>query len=245
MSLFPYTIHQSWTNLLTPDFLQKILDVERELDQLSIHPEANVKFFPDYQNVMRFLTQDLSQIRYVILGMDPYPSWYIEDNAIHPIATGRSFEIGNLVSWQQKFKQNSLQNIIKAVYYNTTGKEKNLTEIRKDIADKQFIISPPAQWFDAIEAQGVLFLNATLTVAPDKPGSHTHLWRPAMQDIIRYINADHDSLCWLLFGDQAQTLIRKTLCNDHYLAHQCCHPRLAKFVTHNSLMVANDINWHV
>ena len=191
---------------------------------------------------MRFLEIDLNSVNYIILGMDPYPSWYEIDGTILPVATGRSFEVGNLNSWQQKFNQKSLQNILKTIYFNKTGEKVRLAEIRELMADNRFTISPPHQWFDNLEAQGILFLNATLTVKPGSPDSHTQDWQNIMTQVIRYVNANQ--VCWLLFGVKAQNRVQEALLGD-YLAHTCCHPRNARFVDENIFQYAADIDWCV
>lgn len=241
MSLLPNNIHPSWGPLLSKEFVTQLTAIEDALNQLTIHEASNYRYFPKSENVMRFLEIDLKKIKYIILGMDPYPSWYKIDGAILPVATGRSFEVGNVNSWQQKFKQNSLQNIVKTIYYNQTGEKKNLPEIRELLANSAFELSPPLQWFDNLEKQGVLFLNATLTVAPDCPDSHTQLWQNTMSEVIRYID-DNYKPSWLLFGEKAKNRIREALPGD-YKEYTCCHPRLNKFITANIFAAIEDIEW--
>lgn len=253
--------HSSWSGLLTPAFRKKIEDIEACLNgskknvgdcektedveaYLNGLPKTvgNYAYFPEPKNVMRFLSQDLDSIKYVILGMDPYPSWYLDQNGnVTPVATGKSFEVGNLTSWQQKFSQSSLQNLVKTVYYNNTGEKKNFDEIREEISRGTFSITSPPDWFTNLEESGVMFLNATLTVDPGKPGSHTKLWGPAMDDIISYID-DKADVKWLLFGKKAQERIEYVLGNASNL-YECCHPRLARFVTENIFSQAKDIEW--
>lgn len=242
MSLLPKNIHPSWKPLLTNGFITELKRIENKLNSLTIDKGSQHRFFPKTENVMRFLEIDLNSVKYIILGMDPYPSWYEIDGTILPVATGRSFEVGNLNSWQQTFKQNSLQNIVKAIYYNQTGEKKKLAEIRELMANNEFELSPPHQWFDNLEAQGVLFLNATLTVTPGSPDSHTQDWQDSMSEIIRYVNVNQ--VCWLLFGDKAQNRIHEALPGD-FLAHTCCHPRRAQFVDENIFQYAADIDWCV
>lgn len=240
MPLLPENIHPSWGPLLTSRFITELNLIENKLNHLPIHEGSQHRYFPKPENVMRFLEIDLNTIRYLILGMDPYPSWYEKDGTILPVATGRSFEVGDVNSWQQRFKQKSLQNILKTIYYNQTGEKKNLSEIRELLANSAFELSPPRQWFSNLETQGVLFLNATLTVAPKCPNSHTQLWKDIMSQVIRYVNTEQ--VCWLLFGVKAQDRVQEALQGD-FLAHTCCHPRLAKFVGENIFQHAADIDW--
>lgn len=101
-------IHSSWEELLTKDNIKLLDEIEEKIGN---------NYYPATKNVLRFLEQDLNKIKCIIVGMDPYPSCYTDkNNNILPIATGRSFEVANLTSWQDKFKQSSLRNILKTLY---------------------------------------------------------------------------------------------------------------------------------
>lgn len=69
--------------------------------KIGTNPE---NFTPQKNNVLRFLKLDPVKIKVVILGQDPYPQ--------PSIATGRAFEVKNLKSWSQKFRNASLKNIL-------------------------------------------------------------------------------------------------------------------------------------
>lgn len=238
--LFPQNIHPSWDGLLSSKFCEKIGDISAVLEQEKL--VNGYRFLPEPDKVMRFLELDADRIQCVILGMDPYPSFYTDtDRVKKPVATGRSFEVANADSWNQRFKQSSLRNILKTVYFNSTGKMPTLTEIREEIAEKSFPISPPHEWFENLEQQGVLFLNATLTVAPGSPDGHSDLWENAMNDIIRYINK---KTCpkWLLFGNKAQERVMSIIGDDENLF--CCHhPRLSVFVEEDIFDRVPEIRW--
>lgn len=246
MSLMLVTIHPSWEELLTENFMCKIKNIECELqkpeESVSLPLAREYPFFPQPDKVMRFLAQDLRNIKCIVLGMDPYASYYLDsDGAIMPIATGRSFEVADVTNWQQKFKQSSLRNILKTVYYNETGSLKSMEEIRNEISTGEFPISDPHEWFDKLEQQGVLFLNATLTVEPGHPDSHAILWKSVMDDIIRYINRNPD-IKWLLFGSKAQERVQDTI-GDTGRLYKCCHPRLPAFVDENIFQYVPEIHW--
>lgn len=52
--------------------------------------------------------------------------------------------------------------------------------------------------------QGVFLLNASLTVERGKPGSHRHIWRDFIGNIISQIS--HENPCiWFLWGDYAKS----------------------------------------
>lgn len=200
------------------------------------------KFFPDEQNVLRFLNMDFLKIKYVIMGMEPYPSSFTRGGKTIPEATGRSFEVASLKDkqWSDKFKQSSLRNMIKAIYYNYTGEKISLDELRMKMSDGTFAIAPPGEWFDRMEDQGVLFLNATLTVEPYHADTHTKLWDKFMSDLIMHISRETD-VKWMLWGGKAKERVLPLVNPDSCILSM--HPRLDGFIEQNCFQYANDINW--
>ena len=96
------SIHPSWNDFIYDNNnLQELQNIENAISKYK-------EYFPLNDKVFRFLENDLSAVKYIVLGMDPYPSYYVENGTIIPIATGRSFEVSNIKSWKQKFKQKGL-----------------------------------------------------------------------------------------------------------------------------------------
>lgn len=212
---------------------EKIMQLEKIYNSIE-------SFYPKEENVLRFLNTDFANIKYIIVGMDPYPSSYEENGNVFSQATGRSFEVASINSWNEKFKQSSLRNILKTIYYNDTGTIKSIEKIREEIISKKFNILQPHEWYDNLEKQGVVFLNATLTVEPGNPNSHVKLWDEFMHDLITYIDKNSNAK-WLLWGNDAKNrvfeLVRKEQCI------LSCHPRLAQFVEENCFGKTDGINW--
>lgn len=225
-------IHESWKNLLTPEFLRELEHVEQQIGN---------NFYPVSDKVMRFLETDLSNAKCVIIGMEPYPSYYMQNGEMIPVATGRSFEIANVTDWGEPYKQTSLRNILKTVYYNKTGEKKSLDEIREEIAQEHFRIAQPPEWFDSMEQQGVIFLNATLTVRKGTPDSHTVIWKKAMDMIIRYID-ENANVKWLLFGNKAVQRVTETL-GEKKNIKKYSHPRNFEFISENPFKDVPGIRW--
>lgn len=202
-------------------------DVQKEIQKIEKFLETE-KYFPAESNVLRFLWQDPRKAKAVIVGMEPYPSSFTENGAVIPEATGRSFEVASIKEWTNKFKQASLRNILKAIYFTDTGKIISMEELRAKITDGSFPISKPTQWFDNLEEQGVIFLNATLTVRQHEVDTHTEVWEAFMDYLIRYIENVNQDVLWCLLGTKAR---------DRFLARVrgkntvvTCHPRLNAFV---------------
>lgn len=71
--------------------------------------------------------------------------------------------------------------------------------------------------------QGILMLNAALTVEQDHIGSHSMLWRPFMTSFLRnYSNAEPGQI-YVLFGEQAKSL-RQHIRPDLHDIIECKHP---------------------
>jgi len=52
--------------------------------------------------------------------------------------------------------------------------------------------------------QGVLLLNSSLTVLEKKTGSHVHIWKPFIEDIIKYLGQYQDNIVFMLWGKNAK-----------------------------------------
>lgn len=181
-------IHPSWRPFFAPrrGMLETILS--------SIEAEP---YNPPRRLIFRFAGVDLARVRVVVLGQDPYPQ--------PGAATGRSFEVAGLSSWQGAIRQSSLRNIVRALCRAKTGELLPWREVQARIADGRFPILPPDRLWDALEAQGVLFLNATLTCRAGAPLSHKRLWEPFARELVAYIDAARGAeAAWFLWGADAR-----------------------------------------
>ena len=225
-----------------PEYADFFINHQKELEKIMNTISKDI-YFPVMKNIFNFAKTPISEIESVFVGMDPYPSWknvdyydFIDDNEvialttgekIVPEATGRSFEVRSIDSWNEKFKQTSLRNILKALYYLKTKKLDSLTTIRKNINNGLFIIDKPHEWFDLMEGRGVVFLNASLTVKMDEPNSHEKLWNNFMTNLVIYINNKNPDIKWILAGKAAETRFAH-LVNNPIISS---HPRINKFIT--------------
>lgn len=118
------------------------------------------------------------KVRVVIIGQDPYHG---QDNG-QPQAHGLSFSVPAGVSLPP-----SLQNIFK--------------EISSDLGIRMSGKGDLTPWAD----QGVLLLNATLTVEQAKAGSHqARGWELFTDAAIAALNAHRQNLVFVLWGNYAQ-----------------------------------------
>ena len=151
-------------------------------------------YTPRVDRVLRFLEFPLNSARVIILGQDPYP----QEGA----ATGRAFEVGNLSSWDQSFRNISLKNILRAVYKAYTGEIIKYSTLKEKIKS-EFPVLPPGELFTYWEKQGVLLLNTSFTCEPGNPGSHRNLWKLFTARLLVFINERAGNAVWFLWGNHA------------------------------------------
>ena len=104
------SVHHSWNDFITNETSYIIENLK------SIEQKIGNNYTPTDSEVLRFFGLDLSKIKVIILGQDPYKPV--------GVANGRAFQPKDLLDWSQPFRQVSLKNIIRSIYaaYN------NITE---------------------------------------------------------------------------------------------------------------------
>lgn len=198
---------------------------------------------PEKENVFRFLNCNLSSIKCIILGMDPYPSVYDDSGVARPVATGRAFEVANVKCFTDKYKQSSLSNIFKTLCYYKFGKKYSIEELREKFKDLDYKYINTRYWFDDMERQGIMFLNATLTTKISKAGAHISEWSDFMDELITYINNNSDCM-WLIWGDVALSRV-KGLVDEKKIIYSC-HPASRannNFIEDCCFKKVKGINW--
>jgi uracil-DNA glycosylase len=139
----------------------------------------------EYQNSTCFPPKDLifsafnnctlEDLKVVIIGQDPYHG--------EGEANGLCFSVNNSVKIPP-----SLRNIFREM--NT---------------DLESIFFPTTGNLEAWAKQGVLLLNASLTVRKDNPNSHKHLkWNLFTDAVIQKISEEKENVVFMLWGSFAQ-----------------------------------------
>ncbi len=235
MSLIPIDTHSSWNKFLSDDIREELKNIDEKIGR-------NIN--PDYENVLRFLKCDLHEIKVVILGQDPYPE--------KGRATGRAFEVGDLHSWNDKFRQVSLKNIIRLLHknYNNIDEYKQIlkfSEIQKEIAEGRFNIAPPDKLFKSWENQGVLLLNTYFTVEHGMTGSHISIWESFSIKLLNYISQENKNINWFLWGKFSEEKSKYIRHGNFYISR---HPMMCSekyeddFLRNNCFKdTMNIINW--
>jgi uracil-DNA glycosylase len=151
--------------------------------------------FPKKEDVFNaFNICALSNVRVVILGQDPYPT--------RGHAHGLSFSVQEEVKPFPK----SLKNIFK--------------ELERDLAIPFPENGNLLRWAN----QGVLLLNATLTVCEGKPESHANKgWEKFTDFVLQKLMSERRNVVYLLWGSKAQSKADFINSNDN-LVLKAPHP---------------------
>lgn len=152
--------------------------LENTLLALEMFPEKDI--CPRREDTFRaFKLCNPKKCKVITVSMDPYPQ--------PGIATGVAF--GNKVT--------TLPNKISS----------SLRVIRRAVLNPLEPINGPRIFDISLEdwaKQGVLLLNAALTVRVGEPGSHILLWRPFMEDFLKEFSSKQQGCVYLFFGKQAE-----------------------------------------
>ena len=111
-------------------------------------------------------------------------------------------------------------------------------------ADLNRIMLPTSGNLEHWAKQGVLLLNATLTVRKDEANSHKHLdWQKFTNAVIQKISDEKEHVVFLLWGSFAQKKIKFIDESKHFIL-QSGHPSFAhshkKWFNHNHFSKTNN-----
>lgn len=174
-------IPSDWQAICDPAITQPLL--EEIGQQLISATQSRQEIAPALGNIFRALELcPVKQTRVVLLGQDPYQT--------PGLAQGLAFSIPKHIQPGWRTFPSSLRNISKALQIDGYG-----ALVHGDLT----------QW----AKQGVLLLNATLTVELDKAGSHAHWgWQTFTNHLLQRLAQHHmqqeETLVWLLWGAHAQ-----------------------------------------
>ena len=173
-------IESSWKKALKPEFSKPYF--EKLLGFVASEYENHPgAIFPKSDEIFRaFDSCPIDRVKVVILGQDPYPT--------KGHAHGLCFSCESTVIPLPR----SLNNMFKEL-------ESDLGIVPKATGDLNF-------WAE----QGVLLLNATLTVREGEPESHAGKgWEIFTDSVIRILNEQKSGIVYLLWGGKAQQKAEK------------------------------------
>ena len=154
----------------------------RELIRQAYEGQSNVKIYPIREHVFDAMRMtSFATTKVVILGQDPY---FNEHPGRGPEAHGLCFSVRQGIPVPPSLR-NIFQEINASIY--------NGSQVNFD--------SDLTRW----AKQGVLLLNASLTVIAKKPNSHAQLgWHKLTDDIIETISLKKEHVVFMLWGSFAQ-----------------------------------------
>jgi len=166
-------------------------------EEITKQRAQGITIFPEEGDVFHaFEFCDLTDIKVVILGQDPYHGVGKGDYNLVPQAHGLAFSVTNHIKVPP-----SLVNIYK--------------ELNTDI---EGFITPTHGNLTSWAKQGVLLLNTVLTVQQGKAHSHAKLgWERFTDEIIAKINLDNAGCVFILWGAHAQKKGRNIESNKHLI----------------------------
>lgn len=191
---FAESLPPGWRKILEPEFNQEYFGKLSHF--LTLEDASGQNVFPPRSLIFSALQSvDYDQVKVVILGQDPY----------HGVgqAIGMSFAVPN----EFKPKPPSLKNIFKEIS----------SDLSVDMRDAGSDLSGWAK-------QGVLLLNAVLTVREAQAFSHRDQgWETFTDQIIRLLDQRSDPMVFLLWG--AAALKKKALITSegHFIL-EAAHP---------------------
>lgn len=175
-------IDDSWA-----DFFSKQDEELNKIEKLIGH-----NFTPLSMDIFKIFNISIDNIRFVIIGQDPYP----QDG----VATGRSFEIEKN-NWHDV--NASLKTILSSVYFHSTSVFLDYESILEKIDNGIWNILPPNSFFKNLESeQGVFFLNKSLTCTVNEINSHKEIWHNFSTSLIKYLDTKIECK-WFLWGGEA------------------------------------------
>lgn len=174
-------------------------------DYLLNQKKLGIRVYPTGSQIFNALNiTPFDIVKVVILGQDPY----------HGLgqANGLSFSVNPGIKFPP-----SLQNIFK--------------ELEQDISG---FIYPQSGDLTSWAKQGVLLLNATLTVAANTPGSHQKIgWEDFTNHIIQTLSNEKENLVFILWGKFAQAK-DVYINNKKHLIIKSAHP--SPFSAHHGFL---------
>ncbi len=177
-------IKESWKKRLQDEFEKPYF---KELSKFVREEYKNSTVFPAPKNVFRaFDLTPFEKVEVVILGQDPYHGT--------GQATGLSFAVTEGIALPP-----SLQNIFKEIKSEYKPQGEPPSKIH-DVLPKN-MSGDLSRW----ATQGVLLLNATLTVEAHKPGSHQKKgWEEFTDAAIQALSDKREHLVFMLWGNYAK-----------------------------------------
>lgn len=150
-----------------------------------------LKVFPLQENIYKcFELTSFEELKVVLIGQDPYHGEFNEEAQ----AQGLSFSVPN----GMKFPP-SLKNIFK--------------ELNDDLDCEIPKSGDLSHW----SQEGVLLLNASLSVLQGNANSHYKIWKKMTAELLKFIVKNKKNLVFILWGKFSQNLVKNLDMSDQHI----------------------------
>ncbi len=200
--MYMIKIEESWSNILSDEFDKPYF---KELSRFVRKEYLSGKTYPLPKNIFRaFELCPFDKVKVVIIGQDPYHG--------HNQANGLCFAVSSGINLPP-----SLKNIYK--------------EISDDLGLELEKLYAQGGDLSRLAIQGVLLLNATLTVSANSPGSHQGKgWEEFTDAVIEKLSENRSGLVFMLWGNYAKKK-GAVIDKNRHLVLEAQHP--SPFSAHN------------
>lgn len=205
-----------WLTLLQDEFKHPHLQTIKDFLTEEINQKQTL--FPEPKDIFNaFNYCSLDQLKVVILGQDPYHSL----STINPSQGGEPS--GGTVGFNPKSVPTA-HGLSFSISQGITKLPPSLQNIFKELhTDVDFTI-PQHGNLEPWAHQGVLLLNAALTVRAHQANSHAHIgWHSFTDHVIQKISDHKDHLVFLLWGNFARSK-KKLINSQKHLVLEAPHP---------------------
>lgn len=172
-------------------------DIKQETDKINeyLHEQREkyepLKVFPLQENIYKcFELTPLQELKVVLIGQDPYHGEYNEK----PQAQGLSFSVPDDFT-----NPPSLKNIFK--------------ELNDDVGCDISKSGDLTKW----GLQGVLLLNASLSVLQGNANSHFKIWKKFTTEMLKFIVENKKDLVFILWGNFSKNLVKNLDMSAQYI----------------------------
>lgn len=197
--------HSTWFSLLEPLSQTPAFDTlnAKYTESLQQAQAQNTQIFPPMRQIFRaFETTPFEKLHTILLGQDPYPGTFKQDQQERPFACGLSFSVPRVAPLPK-----SLQNIYQELHASLNTPLSGHGDL--------------STW----AKQGVLLLNSILSVPKGQPKGHAHLgWESFTDGVLSALSQLDRPLLFILLGKVAQEKRKVLTHNPRHLVLCAPHP---------------------